>query len=586
MAFDGITVSNIAFELNNKLAGGRITKIAQPEKDELFLTIKGSERKTYRLLVSANASLPLVYFASDNKPSPMTAPNFCMLLRKNLSGARIISIYQVRMERVIFFELEHLNELGDLCHKYLIAELMGKHSNIILCEKKADDKLIIIDSIKRVNSFVSSVREVLPGREYFIPDTMHKSNPLSMDISVMKDITDKSCSIQKAIYTSLVGFSPIAAAEICFRAGIDADISANMLTADNKVSLYNELTAFIESVKNHEYHPNIIFENNRPLEFASFNLSIYTNCDTRQYESVCEMLETFYSRKNVHTRIKQRSADLRRIVSTALERNRKKLDLQLKQYKDTDKREKYKVYGELLTTYGYSASKGDKSIICNNYYTGEDITIPLDKDLNPIDNAKKYFDKYSKLKRTYEALTTQIAETKNNIMHLESIGNALDIADSLGDLNSIKEELIAAGYIKKGCNNRKKQQKCAASLPLHYVSGDGYDIYVGKNNFQNDELTFTNQGPKDWWFHVKGTAGSHVVLRSKGVEIPDRTFEEAAALAAFYSKKRDEGKVEVDYTELKNVKKPKGSNPGFVVYYTNYSMVATTDISSIKEITD
>lgn len=583
MAFDGITVSNIVYELKSTLEGARISKIAQPEKDELILTVKCADRSQKRLLISANASLPLIYFTSENKPSPLTAPNFCMLLRKHLGGARILDITQPGLERALSFSLEHLNELGDLCKKYLVVELMGKHSNIIFCEENAEGKLIIIDSIKRINGFVSSVREVLPGREYFIPNTMDKFNPLSFDEKIMSTITGKTCSVQKAIYTTLTGFSPVAASEVCHRAGIDSDIGADTLSGSDKLSLFSTLQAFIKDIECGSFSPEIVYDNNKPLEFASFRLNMFSGMKTIQFHSVCEMLEKFYSEKNVHTRIKQRSTDMRRIVNTSLERNRKKLDLQEKQYKDTLKRDKYKIYGELLTTYGYSAEKGITELTCNNYYTGEDITIPLDKELSPIENAKKYFNKYSKLKRTYEALTIQIAETKDEIDHLESISNSLDIANTPGDLNSIKDELAASGYVKK-TSLGKKQQKVSESNPLHFVSSDGFDIYVGKNNYQNDALTFSNQGSYDWWFHSKKIAGSHVVLRSDTKNIPDRTFEEAARLAAHYSKANGNGKVEIDYTELKNVKKPKGSKPGFVVYYTNYSMVAGTDISSIKEI--
>lgn len=584
MAFDGITVSNIVYELNKTLSDGRISKIAQPEKDELQLTVKASGRTNYRLMISANASLPLIYITDENKPSPLNAPGFCMLLRKHLAGAKIISVTQFGMERVINFELEHLDELGDLCRKFLIVELMGKHSNIIFCEK-ADDKLRIIDSIKRINCFVSSVREVLPGRDYFIPNTMDKYNPLEFDNEIMAHIIEKPANLQKAIYTTLTGFSPIAAHEICERAGVNGDVSADSLDNDGKLKLYSAIDSFISDIKSNIYNPNIVYDGDRPVEFGVFDMTCYSGLNVRKFDTVSEMLISYYSEKNNHTRINQKSSDLRRIVSTALERNRKKLDLQLRQFKDTEKRDKYKVYGELLTTYGYSAAKGDKELICNNYYTGEEIKIPLNPELSPIDNAKKYFDRYSKLKRTYEALKKQIEETKTEIDHLESISNSLDIATILGDLNIIKEEMIASGYIRRSFS-RKKQQKTPASKPLHYISSDGFDIYVGKNNYQNDELTFGNQSSGDWWFHSKGIAGSHVVLKSAGREITDRAFEEAASLAAYYSKGRDSGRVEIDYTELKNVKKPKGSKPGFVVYYTNYSMVAPSSISNLKEISN
>lgn len=583
MAFDGITVSGITYELNTLLKEGRISKIAQPEKDELQLTIKGADRTVYRLLISASATLPLIYITNDNKQSPLDAPVFCMLLRKHLQGSRIVNISQIDMERVIMFELEHLNEMGDLCIKYLIVELMGKHSNIIFCDK-IDDKLRIIDSIKRINCFVSSVREVLPGKDYFIPNKGKKYNPLEFNVNMMDIITSLNMSVKQAIYNTLTGFSPVSAYELCERAGIDADMSANMLSNDEKLKLCSVIDSFVNDIRNCQYYPNIVYDNNKPVEFAVYHMKSFSNMSVEEYSSISEMLIHYYAEKNAHTRIKQKSADLRRIVSTALERNRKKLDLQLKQYADTDKREKYKVYGELLTTYGYSAVKGDKSITCNNYYTGQDITIPLDTELSPIDNAKKYFDKYAKLKRTYEALTLQIQESKNEIEHLDSISNSLDIATVLDDLNLIKQEMIDAGYIKKSGSSKRKQQKTPASKPLHYISSDGFDIFIGKNNYQNDELTFSNQSPGDWWFHSKGIAGSHVILKAAGKEIPDKTFEEAAALAAYYSKGRNMGKIEIDYTELKNVKKPKGSNPGFVVYYTNYSMVTDGNIAGLKEV--
>jgi len=586
MAFDGITVANIVYELNNTLKEGRISKIAQPENDELIINIKCVGRIQKKLLLSANAGLPLVYFTEESKQSPMTAPNFCMLLRKHLSGARIISVSQFGFERVIIFELEHLDEMGDLCKKYLIVELMGKHSNIIFCEKNEQDELIIIDSIKRINGFVSSVREVLPGKTYFIPNTMDKNDPLDFNPEIMNNIISKPMPVYKAIYSTLTGFSPVAAIEICTRAGIDSEIPTDGLDNNKRFELYNALELFINEIKNHNFVPNIAYNNNEPVEFAVFELTSYRDLRNVTYDNVSEMLEHFYSEKDKYARIRQKSADLRKIVSTALGRIQKKLELQEKQFKSTDKRDKYRIYGELLTTFGYNASKGDREITCNNYYTGEDITIPLNTELSPIDNAKKYFERYSKLKRTYEALVVQLEDTKNELSHLESISNSLEIATNEADLIAIKEELIVAGYIRRQANVKKKQQKPPASNPLHYISSDGFDIYVGKNNYQNDELTFGMQGENDWWFHSKGIAGSHVVLRSGGREITDITFEEAASLAAYYSKGKESGKVEIDYTELRNVKKPKGSKPGFVVYYTNYSMMATTDISSLKEVTE
>jgi predicted ribosome quality control (RQC) complex YloA/Tae2 family protein len=307
----------------------------------------------------------------------------------------------------------------------------------------------------------------------------------------------------------------------------------------------------------------------------------YQNDKCRNFSSVSALLEQYYAQKNQLSRIRQKSADLRRIVQTALERNIKKYDLQLRQMKDTEKKDKYRIYGELLNTYGYHTAPGEKSMEALNYYTNEMITIPLDPQLSPSENAKKYFEKYGKLKRTCEALSTLTLEVKEEIDHLESIQAALDIALLEEDLTQIKEELIESGYIRRKGGTKKVK---ITSRPFHYISSDGFHIYVGKNNYQNDELTFKSASGNDWWFHAKGIPGSHVIVKSQGEELPDTTFEEAARLAAHYSKGRDQEKVEVDYLQRKNVKKPNGGKPGFVVYYTNYSMMIDSDISGIQQL--
>lgn len=575
MAFDGITIANIVHELNHTILNGRIAKIAQPERDELLLTIKGGDRKQTRLLISASASLPLLYLTEENKPSPMNAPNFCMLLRKHISNGRITKIFQPEMERIIRFEIEHLDDLGDLCTKSLIVEIMGKHSNIIFCDE--NDR--IIDSIKHISAQISSVREVLPGRDYFIPKTSEKYNPLTENREhFLMEIAAKPLPVAKAIYSSYTGISPLSAGEICYRASIDADASLSSLNEDEKLHLANNFLWYMEDIVSGNFTPNIVMRGKEPVEYSAFALKQYGELDAIPYDSISRVLETFYAAKNVYTHMRQKSSDLRRIVGTALDRSRKKYDLQAKQLKDTEKRDKYKVYGELLNTYGYSVEEGAKSMEALNYYTNEMITIPLDPQLNTTENAKKYFDRYNKLKRTYQALTERIEETSHEILHLDSIAAALDIASNEDDLAQIKEELIAYGYIKKHGSKKKHSGK---SKPFHYVSSDGFDIYVGKNNYQNDELTFKFAAGNDWWFHAKNMPGSHVIVKTNGEELPDRTFEEAGKLAAYYSRGKEAGKVEIDYLEKKNVKKPNGSAPGFVIYYTNYSMVCDADISGI-----
>ena len=298
------------------------------------------------------------------------------------------------------------------------------------------------------------------------------------------------------------------------------------------------------------------------------------------------LISQYYAEKNVVTRIKQKSVDLRKIVQTTLERNVRKYDLQRKQMADCDKKDKYRVYGELLNTYGYSVNEGDKSITVNDYNTGKDITIPLDPTLSARENANKYFDKYTKLKRTAQALEEQMKEVSETIEQLESIATSLDIAKKEADLAQIRQELSESGYIKSHVTSKNGRKEKITSRPFHYLSSDGFDIYVGKNNIQNDELTFKTANGGDWWFHAKKIPGSHVVLLTGGKEVPDRAFEEAAALAAYYSKGKVQEKVEIDYLKRKDVKKPNGAKPGFVVYYTNYSMAIAPDISSLKLISD
>lgn len=579
MAFDGITVAAMVAELKENLTGGRIAKIAQPEADELLLTVKTPQGQK-RLYVSASASLPLVYLTEENKPSPMTAPNFCMLLRKHIGNGRITSISQPGLERIIHLEIEHLDELGDLCKKQLIIEIMGKHSNIIFC----DDKGMIIDSIKHVSAQISSVREVLPGREYFIPDTMSKHNPLTVEAEEFSQVLQsKPMAVGKAIYTSFTGISPVVSEEICYWAGIESGIPAGDLSLDILTHLYRQFTYYMDDVKSGAYQPVIYYDDNAPKEFSALPLSHYSQYAPKEFDSISQVLDTYYSTKNTLTRIRQKSADLRHVVQTSLERNRKKYDLQSKQLNDTENREKYKVYGELINAYGYNLPSGSKELTALNYYTNQEITIPLDPTMTPQENSQKYFSKYNKQKRTYEALTELIQETADDIQYLESISNALDIAMSEADLAQIKEELMQSGYIRRKFTKKKVK---ITSKPIHYISSDGYHIYVGKNNLQNDELTFSFAAGNDWWFHAKGAPGSHVIVKTNGDELPDRTFEEAGRLAAHYSKNRGSDKVEIDYVEKKHVKKPNGAKPGFVVYYTNYSLMIDSDISNIEAVQD
>lgn len=579
MAFDGVVISNIVKDMKMRLPGGRIYKIYQPENDEINLVIK-NQGTTFRLMLNASATLPLVYFLQGNKTNPAAAPNFCMLLRKHIGNGRIIGIEQPGFERIIMIEIEHLDELGDLCRKKLVIELMGKHSNIIFM----DDNGRIIDSIKRIGAQISSVREVLPGYDYVLPPN-EKVSPLDITKEYFNSVLlNKPMSIEKALYTSVTGFSKEIAGELCYEAGVDGNFSTDSLADANKESLWKVFQALINRIKNGDYQPVIIYDDGEPVAFSAVPLAMYGDLTHEYYEDISDLLEAYYAKRDIYLRMHQKSTDLRKVLSTAIERTSKKYDIQRKQLKDTEKREKYRVYGELLQTYGYEVKPGQKSTKVINYYTNEEITIPLDETLTPLENATKYFNKYNKLKRTYEASLTLVKESKESLDHLLSLQNSLEMAESEADLMEIKEEMVLTGLIKAktGKKNEGRKEK---SKPLHFLSSDGFHMYVGKNNLQNDRLTFKTASPKDMWFHAKEMPGSHVIVKLDGAEdIPDTTYEEAARLAAFYSSGKTSPKVEIDYTRRVNLKKPPQANPGYVIYHTNYSMVALPDIKGIQEV--
>lgn len=622
MAYDGIAAAAAVKELNDRLLMGSITKVAQPERDELLLTLKCS-RQQVRLCISANAANPMVYIKDENALSPVTAPSFCMSLRKHIGGGRIKAIFQPSarfserggdtaetaadkyrgLERIIVFVIEHLDEMGDLSEKYLIAEIMGKHSNIILT--KSD--LTIIDSIKHISHMTSSVREVLPGRKYFVPETADKADPVTLykERSEFRHIigTVPVMSIYKKIYMSITGFSPSMSAELLYRAGINEDRMNDELSQDELDSLFDEFTAVMTQAEEGRFEPCIVYDGDRISELSGIRLKSLEGGEfrTEVHESMSEVIRLFYSGKDRQNRINSKSEDIRHVLKTLRERSAKKLELLEKQYADTDKRDKYRVYGEMLNTYGYSLKGGEESFECENYYDeGRLIRIPLDKNLSASENAAKYFDKYQKLKRTREAVSTQLEECRNMLYHLDTIGNSLALCESEADLNELRREMAESGYIGRhsaGLNGRKQngrreRKEEMKSKPLHFVSSDGIDIYVGRNNYQNEELDFKLADNNDWWFHAKNIPGSHVIAKTGSRELPDNTCLEAAALAAYYSKAgigsgdgvrlksgsckteaTSSRKVEVDYVKKKELKRVPGAAPGFVIYHTNYSIM-------------
>ncbi|MDO4265767.1 MAG: NFACT RNA binding domain-containing protein [Eubacteriales bacterium] len=586
MAYDGIAVAATVKELNDTLLCGSITKIAQPERDEILLTVKNN-RQQRRLSISASASLPMVYLKEDSSLSPASAPNFCMTLRKHIGGGRLKRIYQPAdtlseegLERIIAFEIEHLDELGDLSVRVLVCELMGKHSNIILLKEDGT----IIDSIKHITPSVSSVREVLPGRDYFIPETRGKKSPLrplsGEEFSAL--LAASGLPLQKALFNVFTGISPVIAEEICYRAGVDGDVTPETLSGGERNSLYGAFCALMDTIRSHAFVPNILYRDDQPEEFSAVELSVLLAGGYREErrDSMSEVLCTYYEARAKRGRIRAKSEDMRRILKTLTERTAKKLDLQERQYQDAEKKDKFRIYGELLNTYGYSLSGGEKELVCQNYYDGgKEISVPLDTALSAKDNAKKYFDRYQKLKRTQDALLPQIGESKQLLWHLDSISEALSIAETEADLNQLRREMAEYGFIKKPQTGKRLRKEELKSDPMHFVSSDGIDLYVGRNNYQNEEITFKLAEGNDWWFHAKNMPGSHVIAKTGNRELPDATCLEAAALAAYYSKacgeeKKHTGeKVEVDYVQRKALKRVPKAAPGYVIYHTNYSIM-------------
>ena len=594
MAFDGLFLSALVSEFKTTISGGKISKIVQSEKDEIQLTIK-KEKQQFFLHLSANPSIPLVYLSDKGKTAPLTAPNFCMALRKHIGNGLIQDITQASrnlpeqgLERVLLLHISHRDELGDIGIKYLSIEIMGKYSNIILLK----EDFTILDAIKRISSAQSSVREVLPGRKYFIPDQFKKENLLCFPLESLQAFLENKKNpnaerdsgmenLSELLFQSFSGLSPLSAREITLDAGLPQEQKLGCMSSLDYEKLSTAILRLRKRIREGDFTPQILYENGKSFDFSAIPVRQYSGNPAFHVEifhSPSELLTFYYGGKEKENRVRQKSADLKKQCSTLLERVSKKLSLQEKQLKDTEKKERFRIFGELLTTYGYSLKGGEKELICENYYNGQEEHIPLEESLSPIENAKKYFDKYDKAKRTERNLSTQVKESKNTLEHLQSIVNSLATAENAEDLDDIRREMGEYGYMKPISQKKKKERKEDKSSPRIFRSSDGYLLYVGKNNYQNEIVSFQIAEGKDFWFHVKGSAGSHVIAKTEGKsleELPDRLFEEAAELAAYFSSEKESAKVEVDYTERKNLKKVVGGAPGFVIYHQNYSILVT-----------
>lgn len=589
MALDGITTSAIVSELKAALLGGRIDKIHQPLADEIRMSIRGLGSGAKKIIISANSAHPRIHLTESSRENPMTAPLFCMVMRKHIAGGKIIDIVQPNFERIIILRIESANEMGDITTKNLILEIMGKHSNLILTDETGK----ILDSIKRVTHEKSSVREVLPGKEYVFPPSQDKKNPLLAEQAdfLFSLHLQEGRRLQEFLYQTYTGISPVMAGEICTRAGLDASDSCQETTLENSERLFAAFEKTMQEVKAEDYYPAIYYqkenqkENNCIVDFAVLKMQQFQGLAAKPFPSVSALLEGFYQERDNAAHIRQKAQDMRKLVTNHIERCVKKKEIQLKTRRETKGMDLWKKKGELLTANIYAVPQGVTTFKTIDYYEESmpEIEIAIDPAKTPAENAQKYFAKYNKAKRTLAALEIQEKQNNEELAYLESVLNALENAKEDADLSEIRTELAESGFIRRQAQ-KKGQPKPKRAKPLRYISSDGYEILVGKSNLQNDELTLRTAEPTDLWMHTKDIPGSHVIIRTNGQsELPEATMEEAANLAAFYSKAKNSSMVPVDYTQRKNIKKPNGAKPGMVIYLTNKTIYITPDEARIQQ---
>jgi len=570
MPQDGTVISSLANEVSRHILGGRIDKITQPEADEIHISIRASG-SNHKLLLTAHASAPRFHLTKQNKPSPMQAPMFSMVLRKHLSGGRIVDIRQPGFERIVEFHIEALNEMGDKTPKILIIEIMGKHSNIILVAPETPAK--VVDAIKHVPPSVSSVRPILPGSVYSLPPGS-KLDPLFAEEDTF---LQANYNIQKALYTSYAGLSPILASEICTRADIQIEKHIGELAKEERARLYGAFVGLFEQVKTGDFSPHIYYDDQgKAVDITALPFAMYKHLLGEAYESPSEMQEAFYAKRDAGYRISQKTADLRKLITTHQERCNKKSIMYEKTLTDIASRDELRIKGELLTAYLHQVERGTESVNLENFYDeNKPIEIQLSPLLSPTENAQRYFKQYNKQKRTHIALQDQIKQNQEDQAYLDSVSQAMETVQTEADIAEIRAELAESGFVKRKYAPKKGNKKNTVSKPLHFKSSDGFDIYVGKNNTQNDQLTLRQAKSHDIWMHTKDIPGSHVIIITDGAEPPEPTIREAANIAAYYSKSRSSSSVPVDYVRCKYVRKPAGAKPGFVIYDRHRTVYVT-----------
>lgn len=585
MAFDGVVLRSLETEFKSILIGSKIDKIHQPEKDEIIMNIRNG-KSNLKLLISASSNNPRVYLTETTKQNPTSPPMFCMLLRKHIQGGIITDIYQIDLERILVFEIQSLDEMGYMSKKNLLVEIMNKHSNIILV-KKEDNK--IIDSIKRIPINTSSLRQVLPGLEYYLPPSQKKINPLFIDRFDLLKLLKSSNSSDKAfkfLYKNFLGMSPLLAREIVYHSQIDDELCIKDINEEDITNLCDSFLSIYANISSKNFDPTIIIDENNEevIDFSAIDLNQFGCNVIRRKDTMNKILDLYYESRDRQDRVKQKSSDLRKNISTKKERLLNKVQKQELELRESKEREKYKIMADLIMANLYKINKGDSSVEIENFYDPklEVISINLDPKISASDNAQKYYKKYNKLKHASNLLTKEILKSKEEISYLDNIIFSIDNSSSIDEIEEIREELTKEGYLKSYHKKNKRNKTINSSKPYHYISSSGLDIYVGKNNIQNDRLTLKVASKDDLWFHTKDIPGSHVILKNIEKQIDENSIKEAALLAAFYSKGNMSENVAVDYTERRNVKKPSGSKPGMVIYENNKTIYVTPDKERLR----
>lgn len=569
MALDGIFLNFLTNETKEILLGAKVDKIHQPSKNELVFVMR-TRTGTFRLLFSADANAPRFHITKNAPENPQTPPMLCMLLRKRLSGATLVGVNQQGLDRVVFFEFDATNEIGDKERLVLICEIMAQHSNVILTDN--DGK--ILDALKRVNSEKSSYRLVLPGAVYKLPPKQEKADIRNEEATELanKILANENTRLSSAVLKTVSGVSPALAREIAYRVCF-GDKGVDELSALEKENLKGAAALLKNVVVNNEPSFFIVKdEGEKPVEFSFLRLTQYSGAaHFEEYSSAGELLDAFYEQRDAIQRTRSRASELFKQLEGVIERTSRKLNNQREDLKHCESRDELKIQAELITASQYALKKGDSVYEVFNYYTGESIKINVDPALSPSQNAQKLYKEYRKLCTAEEKLSRLIKENEENLLYLESVRDLLGRSRLESEFAEIKAELVSQGFIKYKSNG-KKQMKKASLPPLEFKTSEGYRVLVGRNNIQNDKLTFKTGKKGDIWLHAQKAPGSHTLLISENGTVTDEAIVEAAEIAAYYSSVNSSTVVTVDYTDVKNIKKPNGAKPGFVVYYTYYSV--------------